>query len=47
MSQTDYTYNIIETFGYINTGDEATDRLFSLQYLAPETNNFWNKYITK
>lgn len=47
MSQTDYTWHVIDSFGYIDSGEEGTDKLFALQYLAPKVDNFWGKYISK
>ena len=47
MSQTDYTWHVIDSFGYIDSGEEGTDKLFALQYLAPKVDNFWSKYISK
>ena len=47
MSQTDYTWHVIDSFGYIDSGEEGTDKLFALQYLAHKVDNFWSKYISK
>ena len=47
MSETEYIKKVIDTFGYIDSKDENRDRLYSLQYLAPKKDNFWNKFITK
>ena len=47
MSEEEYTWHVIDTFGYIDSGEEGTDKIFALQYLAPKTDNFWNRYISK
>ena len=47
MAQTDYTWHVIDSFGYIDSGEEDTDKLFALQYLAPKVDNFWSRYISK
>jgi hypothetical protein len=47
MSEEEYTWHVIDTFGYIDSGEEGTDKIFALQYLAPKKDNFWNRYISK
>ena len=47
MSEEEYTWHVIDTFGYIDSGEEGVDKIFALQYLAPKTDNFWNRYISK
>ena len=47
MSEEEYTWHVIDTFGYIDSGEEGTDKIFALQYLAPKVDNFWSKYISK
>ena len=47
MSEEEYTWHVIDTFGYIDSGEEGVDKIFALQYLAPRVDNFWNRYISK
>lgn len=47
MSQSDYTWHVVDSFEYIYTGEEGTDRMLAMQYLAPRGNKSWNRYIFK
>lgn len=47
MSQSDYTWHVVDSFEYIYTGEEGTDRMLAMQYLAPRENKSWNRYIFK
>ena len=46
IPETEYIHSEYSTFQYLGSDDEMMDVFFGGQYLVPESEGFWSRYIS-